>query len=539
MRLFIRHFLLFALGISLLTGCRSSQESWSISYDPPGATTESKPLSEHHRRTIGIQSQGVWVSNEFDGGRLNDFYAIDENRFRMEIHPENAPINRSAWYSFKVWSDSPKTIEIELVYRDGGHRYIPKFSTDAYSWTMADSTQYVHNRETESALVTIHVSPDTLWVSAQELFTSIHVEAWLDSLSSAPGTQISTVGKSTLGKPLQRLTINETGLELAPAIIITGRQHPPEVTGSIGQRLFIETILSDHPIAREFRQRFQVLAYPLMNRDGVDAGHWRHNAGGVDLNRDWGPFNQPENSAVRDDLLNWKSRGLEVWYTLDFHSTSYDVFYTINKDIPVKIPGLTDRWLMGITNRIPDYTIREEPSGVAAPIAKNWFYKTFDQADGVTYEVGDAIPRDRIYEVVQAAALSLMEQLLSSVPSQYGARDISHQWQLQLAHNGYEVQLDRYHLQFQREHPLLVNSTDFITDFSPMRMRIHEFLGLSLVPTPSNLACSKRDLDEAVIASVSLHTRQREAMDHIYTTIRDTFGSLWPYPALGVVPHVC
>lgn len=408
--------LLLVISFLAINSCRSSQESWSISYDPPGATTETKELTPHHKRTIGVESQGVWISNEFDGGRASDFYAIGNNQFRVEIHPENAPINRSAWYAFKVWSETPKTIEIELIYEDGGHRYIPKFSTDAYIWTAADSTQYQHNRDAGSARLRLDVGHEPLWVSAQELFTSIHVASWLDSLSTSDGIAIQSIGQSTLGRPLNRLIINQTGNDLAPAIIVTGRQHPPEVTGSMGQRVFIETILGDDEIAREFRRRFQIIAYPLVNPDGVDNGHWRHNAGGVDLNRDWGPFNQPETSAIRDDLLAWKSRGLQVWYALDFHSTSYDVFYTINKDIPVKIPGMTDRWLEGIVQRVPDYSIREEPSGVAPPIAKNWMYRTFDQTDGVTYEIGDTTPRERIQQVVEAAALSLMERLLAEVP---------------------------------------------------------------------------------------------------------------------------
>ncbi len=406
------------LGISLvvLQSCRSSQETWSISYDPPGATTETKVLTPHHKRTIGVESQGVWVSNEFDGGRVSDFYAVGQNQFRLEIHPENAPINRSAWYAFKVWTDAPRAIQIELIYVDGVHRYIPKLSSDAYTWTPADSTQYQPNSDAGTAVLTLDVTTHPLWIAAQELFTSIHVTAWLDSLSTTPGISVQTVGQSTLGRPINRMVINQTGNELAPAIIITGRQHPPEVTGSLGQRAFVETLLGEHQIAREFRERFQVIVYPMVNPDGVDEGHWRHNAGGVDLNRDWGPFNQPETSIIRDDLQSWKSRGLNVWYTLDFHSTSYDVFYTISKDIPVKIPGLTDRWLEGIVQRVPDYTIREEPSGVAAPIAKNWMYEMFDQADGVTYEIGDATPRDRIDRVVEAAALSLMERLLTEVP---------------------------------------------------------------------------------------------------------------------------
>ena len=50
-----------------------------------------------------------------------------------------------------------------------------------------------------------------------------------------------------------------------------------------------------------------------MNPDGVDLGHWRHNANGVDLNRDWSYYNQPEiKQAVNfiekektNQSLNW------------------------------------------------------------------------------------------------------------------------------------------------------------------------------------------------------------------------------------------
>ncbi len=407
---YIRIFLPF-LTLIILSSCRSPSETWSISYDPPGATTETKSLDIQHKRTIG--ADGVWVSNEFDGGRLNDFYHIDENRFRAEIHPENAPINRSAWYAFRVWSEEDRQIEIELVYRDGQHRYIPKLSTDAIQWAVIDSSRYTHDRENLSANLVLNVSSTPLWVSAQELFTSSHFRVWLDTLSQSTFVDLDVIGTSKLGRDIHRLIINDTGNEMAPAIIVTGRQHPPEVTGALGQRIFIETILGDDPIAQAFRKRYQVIVYPLVNPDGVDEGHWRHNAGGVDLNRDWGPFNQPETRAIRDDLLVFKNRGLSVFYSLDFHSTSYDVFYTINKDIPVRVPGLTDKWLEGIVDRVPHYSIREEPSGVAPPIAKNWMYHTFDNADGVTYEVGDDTPRELIDEVVSAAALSLMEQLLN------------------------------------------------------------------------------------------------------------------------------
>ena len=120
-----------------------------------------------------------------------------------------------------------------------------------------------------------------------------------------------------------------------------------------------------------------MIVYPLINPDGVDGGHWRHNFGGVDLNRDWKAFNQPETRAVADDLIGYQERGVFMLYSLDFHSTIYDVYYTSNKDIPTNLPGLTDRWLAGINAILPDYEIREEPSGVVSPVSKNFMYHTF------------------------------------------------------------------------------------------------------------------------------------------------------------------
>lgn len=61
-------------------------------------------------------------------------------------------------------------------------------------------------------------------------------------------------------------------------------------------------MIGDSELAMEFRKHFVIKAFPMLNPDGVVNGHWRHNAMGVDLNRDWQNFNQPETRAVRDAL---------------------------------------------------------------------------------------------------------------------------------------------------------------------------------------------------------------------------------------------
>ena len=61
------------------------------------------------------------------------------------------------------------------------------------------------------------------------------------------------------------------------------------------------------------------MVFPLMNPDGVDLGHWRHNAGGIDLNRDWALYRQPETRLVADFIVKEvKTQKSQLVLGLDF-----------------------------------------------------------------------------------------------------------------------------------------------------------------------------------------------------------------------------
>jgi predicted deacylase len=75
-------------------------------------------------------------------------------------------------------------------------------------------------------------------------------------------------------------------------------------------------------------ERFRFLIVPELNLDGIAQGHWRTNAGLKDLNRDWGPFEQPETRAVRNALFDLIEVGARPMLLLDFHATRRTVLYT-------------------------------------------------------------------------------------------------------------------------------------------------------------------------------------------------------------------
>lgn len=418
MMISFRSFCTFLLVVFVFHACKSSEEFSGFSYDPQGATiTTDKDITLQHKRTIGILADGLWVSNEFKGARMNDFYQVNDSLYRVIIEPENHPINNSPWYSFKMLSDSSRTIHLQLVYRHGEHRYRPNLSHDGKHWTTLPATDIRVDTTSGMATLTLALSKDQpLWVSAQELLTLKDMIQWTDSIRHAlPDTKLDTVGYSHFRRPILKMTI-------APAprtrpqgvLVITSRQHPPEVTGAMASQAFINTLTADTPLARAFRKEFEIWAYPLVNPDGVQQGHWRHNGAGVDLNRDWQAFNQPETRAIRDDLLALKDQpNRTVYYGIDFHSTGQNIFYPINKGVVTFPENFTYQWIDTLRQRLPDASFEVEPFDTSSPITKNWIYQTFG-ADALTYEVDDRADRPHLRKVASEAARIIMQQLLEA-----------------------------------------------------------------------------------------------------------------------------
>lgn len=407
--------------ILLLVSCKSSKEFTGFSYDPPGVTdTKDKEITSQYQRVIGAGDPKVWIANDFDGARMSDFYALNDSTFEVLIEAENYPINNSPWYAFKIWSDTLKTVKIKLNYIDAKHRYVPKL----HSWTA--SGQYWKEQmelpvevdsATGAAEFDIALAPEPIIISSQPLYTAAGL---LDTLNARGITgkeyvNKRQVGHSKKGRPIIEIEVTEaTASQIAPVIVFVGRQHPPEVTGYEASLYFLEELTADNELAREFRNSFVLMAYPLLNPDGVDEGHWRHNAGGIDLNRDWVNFNQPETQVVRDALVPLKNNSQRpLYYAIDFHSTNENIFYPIQEEIKTSPDNITQKWIPLVQDQNPDVVINVEEFDTSSPIAKNWFFRTFG-IDAVTYEVDDQISAQKLEQTSRSAARSLMRLLLGT-----------------------------------------------------------------------------------------------------------------------------
>lgn len=414
---FILHICLYVGIIILGLSCNSTQNYQQYkanTYDfPSPVDTKDHSINIQKKRIFGEQEDGVFASNKFDGARLNEFVKVNDTLYKASIFPENQPINDSPWYAFKLWSNNSKNIYVELNYSTSKHRYFPKLSRNGKAWQKIAMDDFVYMGDSTRARLKIEVGPDTLWVAAQEIITSKMVANWGKKLESEKRVSLKIIGKSRQERPLLFMDITQGKKSNKETIVLLCRQHPPEVTGYLAMQAFVQELL-DNSKSSLFFKKYRVMIYPLLNPDGVDMGHWRHNAGGVDLNRDWAYYHQPEVRQIANHIVSEvKNSNNEVIIGIDFHSTWHDVYYTLAKDeITTSIPSFRDQWFNAIEAELGDnYQINEVASGLGTPVAKGWFFTQFG-AEGITYEVGDSTPREFIKKKGKVSAQALINVLL-------------------------------------------------------------------------------------------------------------------------------
>ncbi|QCW99699.1 hypothetical protein FGM00_06145 [Aggregatimonas sangjinii] len=413
------YFLLFLVFFNGFSQDKKFQGQAPITIVP----TTSLPVQKQWKGEYTFENPDITFSNDFDGARLNGIVKNDDGSFTALITSENTPVNPSPWYAFKVWSKSPRTIEVMLTYQQGAkHRYFPKLSMDGLRWTPIDLTDYKEYEKGAADFgagslpvkvrLKLNVGQTPLWVAGQELQTLKHMKDWIDEISNKKFVNQQVIGKSTEGRDMHVMTIGKE--KRKQMVMVISRQHPPEVTGFLAMKSFIETIASESRLAKKFRKKFTVHVVPLMNPDGVDNGHWRHSKGGIDLNRDWSNFNQPETRAVRDFMEDRvATTNGKFYFGIDFHSTWDDIYYTVDPKLKGNMPGLVTDWLTAVKKELPNYEPNIKPNDELIPtaVSRNYFFIAHG-AEALVFEVGDNTPRDFLHEKAVVSANELMRLLL-------------------------------------------------------------------------------------------------------------------------------
>ena len=354
-------------------------------------------------------SDSVLLDAYFETGNLGLCTVEPDGSFTLKLVPEDRPpINPSAWYAFRASGEAGEIVHVTLVMDHGYARYWPKTSPDGEHWTRLDESAVSGGGQRSKEMTfSFTLESEQTWVAGQEILDSGDYADWLEALDAVEDVDVSLLAPSQEGRPVY---IAETP-ERPEFILMIGRQHPPEVTGAIGMKSFLDTVFSDSELALRFRERFKLGVVPLMNPDGLARGHWRHSVGDKDMNRDWGPFDLPETQAVMRWVEDLEERGHELKLVMDFHSTWEDLFYT--PPIVEDPLDFSSAWLNASRERLPDFPFKHVPStNLDQPNSKNYFYRSRG-IPAITYESGDETDRDAIRTAAVVFAEELMREMLA------------------------------------------------------------------------------------------------------------------------------
>ncbi|WP_115718535.1 M14 family metallopeptidase [Gallaecimonas mangrovi] len=358
----------------------------------------------------------VSFTANFETGRLGDCQALATDSYLLTVVPEQKRLNPSPWFHFKVTPKKPELLHIKMAFSGFKPRYLPKISHDHKHWQ-----EIAFTTEGNTMSFDLKLGSKPLWVAGQPPFYNEQYTTWLkDKAKQSPDAHFSLLGKSAEGRPLYQVIRQKPGNH--EWVVIVGRQHPPEVTGADALLAFVDTLFTRSAESKAFFNRFNLILIPDLNPDGVAHGNWRDTSQKQDLNRDWGNFSQAESRLVRDKLASLTKHGDRIVYGLDFHSTRYDIFYTMPKSDELHPADLTATWLTALGKRT-DWI--EKPSIKPGTHPNSGVFKQFIadtyHVHGVTYEVGDNTPLALIRYLGAQAADSFMKTLLATPPTAFTA----------------------------------------------------------------------------------------------------------------------
>lgn len=401
----------------------------------------SRSPSRDNGKIWTFKQDGVVFSNRFAGARLSGVTRKGPNHYLLQIDPETSPINLSAYYAYLCVSKNRKRITIEHQYtgesvdgkRAAVHRYAPKISGDGRRWKTLRS-KVAQDDQNARASFRLTVGRRTTWVSSAELLLSSDIRRSMRQLQKTckrkgQHCKIQRLGSTPEGRPIDCVTLGNP--KARRHVVLLGRQHPPEVKGTLGLNAFIKRLTGNDRLARAFRAQFKIHVFPNLNPDGVDAGNWRCNSNQVDLNRAWSldkESSQPE-VKMACKYLRRVAKGGEVWLGLDFHSmsknfgnlkdvgvfTPSESYPTFPKDLVFQLVDRTNSTITDKSPSLPQLSIQRFAPG--RPESDSYIYLKLGRGKRhppvATVEYYDELPTRQVRSLSRSLAEQAMRQLVS------------------------------------------------------------------------------------------------------------------------------
>ncbi|QNF33205.1 succinylglutamate desuccinylase/aspartoacylase family protein [Adhaeribacter swui] len=194
-------------------------------------------------------------------------------------------------------------------------------SVDGINWKTIPTEVISNNR----LKVKLPMEAKEMYVASVEPYRISDLEKLLAEIKNKPLVQISTIGKTVEGRPLEIIRL---GNPTAPyRIFLRARAHGFEAGGNWVVQGLIRSLLKGDQNAARYLKKYCLYIMPMANKDAVARGRSRFNGLGMDLNRKWDKpadaFYSPENYALENWFKTMIKQGKRPHLAIDLHNDNY------------------------------------------------------------------------------------------------------------------------------------------------------------------------------------------------------------------------
>jgi len=189
---------------------------------------------------------------------------------------------------------------------------------------------------TNRVRLTVEMPGPRLYVARLEPYRLSDLDRWLTVLRTNPLVQITPIGQTVQGRPLEIVRVGKP--EAPYRVFIRARAHSWEPGGNWVVEGLVRRLLAGDADAGRFLQRYCVYILPMANKDGVASGRTRFNLQGKDLNRNWDkpadPQLAPENAALERWLEGTIKSGQRPHLALELHNDGGGALHISRPAVP-------------------------------------------------------------------------------------------------------------------------------------------------------------------------------------------------------------
>jgi len=253
---------------------------------------------------------GLAFSASFEGGNLRRVRRLSSGHIELLLNDDTKRKGRGSWFFFDLFSSAAQDVRLCIVsctssnstYMDG-QRIVALREACGSAWERAGfdyayyPNRYVMGSQSTAGpchytlAFTLRLEPGRTRLA--NCYPYLFGDLLADLRALRPSSEwvgYQDLGPTLGGRKLVKLVIASPQPASAPPrehIVISARVHPGETPAAYMMRGVLELLLSHGEEARQLRDRFVWVLFPMLNPDGVALGNSRANSLGMDLNRRW------------------------------------------------------------------------------------------------------------------------------------------------------------------------------------------------------------------------------------------------------------